>query len=172
MSSRFKIDEIKKPGSRKSKYLTKFEMKGSISKIVEYLKTNRSPENSGIRSISTSVISDSEIERIMTCPLPNDSVISAAIGSEPVYVKYEIAHGNGILVSKATHPEILDNFFKFTETLTITEENDKLLFERESVVFNVGKQLPFVGSSYQVYDDFFNRCNLNYYWGCCEESYC
>lgn len=171
LMERFIIDDIKKHGSRKSKYVTKFEMNGSINKIVEYLKTHNSPLIGNIRTISTKIISDSEIERIMTCPLPIDSIITAAIGNEPVYVKYEIAFCDGMLVSKAIHPAILNSYFKFSETLTITEEGDKLLFERESIVFNVGKQLPFIGSNYQVYDDFFNRSNLEYYWGCCEEAH-
>ena len=158
------IFDNKKPGSRSSKYVTKFEMDGSLSNIIEYLKTNKSPEIGNIRVISVSIKNDSEIERIMTCPLPSDSIIKTAIGDEPVYVKYDIAYNGSILVSRAIHPIILDSFFKFTETLTIIEENGRLFFERESIVFNVGKQLPLIGYTYQTYDDFFNRSNLCYYW--------
>lgn len=170
---KFTITEIQKPGSRKNIYRTVFEIDGSLDKIINYLKTNKSPNIiDGIRTISVNVVNDSEIERIMTCALPNDSVVSTAIGNEPVHVKYEIAHGEGMLVSKAVHPEILNKFFKFTEMLTITEDSGKLFFERESTVFNFGKQIPFVGSSYQTYDDFFNRCNLEYYYGIAIEANC
>lgn len=46
----------------------------------------------------------------MTCPLPNDSIVNAAIGYTPVHVKYEIAYDEKILISKAVHPPMLDNF--------------------------------------------------------------
>ncbi len=66
LMDRFIIDDIKKPGSRKSKYVTKFEMNGSINKIVEYLKTHNSPVIGNIRTISSKIINESEWDFTVT----------------------------------------------------------------------------------------------------------
>lgn len=164
-----KIFEIKNPGSKKTTYKSSFSKPGSILKLVEYFKTTNTPDNSEIVCISVNVKKENEIERIMTCPLPNDNIVTAAIGSQPVYVKYEIAYDDQNLVSKAVHPPMLDKLFKFVEVLSVSEEDGILTFTREATVFNIGKQIPIIGSSYQIYDDFYNRSNMSYYWGISEE---
>lgn len=164
-----KISESKKPGSRKITYKTSFSKPGSLVKLVEYFKTSNTPKITQIECISVNIKNECEIERVMTCPLPNDTIVTAAIGNQPVHVKYDIAYDEDTLISKATHPSMLDGFFKFVEVMTVTEEDGILTFSREATVFNVGKQIPLIGHTYQVYDDFYNKSNLSYYWGISEE---
>ena len=151
---------------RKCKYLSEFNKPGTIRNIVKYLKTNESPSklNNGISVISVSEINDNEIKRVMTSPLPNTSIVSNILGNLEIHVTYDIAYSDEILVSKASNPPIIDNYFKFKEQLIIEENNGILNFKREAIIFNTGKQIPLIGDSFQEYDDFFNTNTLLYYW--------
>lgn len=162
-----------KINGRKTAYITEFSKPGSLKKIIDFLKTNQSPTNPGTEGIVViSVkIEDGLIKRTMTAPLPDNSTVKTFIGSSPIYVTYEIAYNENMLVSKAVNPESIGSFFKFTEILTIEEENGILKFSREASVFNAGKQIPLIGSSYQDYDDYFNNHNLAYYWGLSEIAF-
>lgn len=149
---------------RKVKYHTEFTTPGSLSKIIDYLKTNNTSNVAGTKVIS--VLSndvDKTIKRIMTCPLPETATVQSIIGDIPVNVEYDVAYNDSMLVIKAINPKIINKFFKFTEELTISQEDNNLLFVRDARIFNAGKQIPVFGSSYQEYDDYFNDNTLAFY---------
>lgn len=151
---------------QKTIYKTKFESEGSLSKLIDFLKTDKSPfeeENNISRVVSVDIKGDDEILKVMTTTFPDDIFVRNLIGTDPIHVTYNIAYNDEMLVLKANHPPRLHKLFKFDEILTVTEENGILKFDREAKVFNAGKQIPVFGSSYQTYDDFYNFRNLSYY---------
>lgn len=149
---------------RKIRYHTDFKSTGQLSKIIDHLKTGTSPNVAGITVISVfSSPANGTIKRTMTCPLPQTATVQAIMGSEPVHVEYDIAYNDSMLVIKAVNPKDINKFFKFTEELTISQENDELLFSRDAHIFNAGKQIPLFGGSYQEYDDYFNHNTLSFY---------
>lgn len=158
-------------------YKTIFTKPGTIQKFSEYLKSNKLPKGSislGVSLASVKIKNEGELERVMTSPFPESSTLTSLIGSEPVFVTYDIAYDDSTLIIKSVNPERIRKFFKFTEILTVTEENGILTFEREAQIFNAGINGFFSGlagtfSNPQQYDDFFNLSNLTFYHGITEE---
>lgn len=159
--------------NRKTIYKNTFTSKGSIKIFVDYFLTHKVPEKSlkyGARCISFTNFGNGEIQRVMTSPLPNSALASTFIGEEPVHIKYDGVYDDNILVLKAVNSERINNFFKFTEILTIVEENGILTFEREATIFNATKYgITSVFVNYQEYEDFFNDCSLSVFYGISEE---
>lgn len=162
---------------KRTVYQTTFKKPGTIKKISEYLKTNKVPERSlklGVSLVYLKEKNEDEIERVMTSPFPESSALSSFIGEEPVLVKYDIAYDDSTLIIKSVNPERLKKFFKFTEVLTVTEEDGILTFDREAQIFNAGINGFFSGlvgtlTNPQQYNDFFNMSNLTFYLGMSEE---
>lgn len=148
---------------RKSIYKSEFIKRGSLQKLVEYLKNKEKVTINGISVVNVFEINECEIKRIMKSSLPFGNIISSIIGDVDINVVYDIAYNDKILVSKAMNPSIINNYFKFNEELVIEEENGLLKFTRETIIFNSGKQITLFGDSFQEYDDFFNKQSLNYY---------
>lgn len=147
-------------------YQTTFESEGSLRKLIEFLKTDKSPSIDGENTnkvLSVRVINDDEIVKVVSSQIPTDSFTRLLIGNKPLHITYNIAYNDEILVLKTKNPSRLDNLFRFNEELTVTEENGILRFERKAHVYNLGKKLPIVGQSYQKYDDIYNRRNIEYY---------
>ena len=150
---------IKQEG-RKTVYHSKIRVPGNTRKIVEYLKTDKTPKNnSQVRVISVKS-SGNTIERVMTSSLPDTYAVRMAIGNQPIHVKYDIAYSDDIIVVTARNPDLIDNFFKFTEEIIIEQiSKDKIEFKRTAKIFNAGKS--YFSQSYQEYDDYFNDKSLS-----------
>lgn len=155
----------------KSLYETKFTVEGDLKKIIDYLKTNKSPKIDGYNSIRTlSVKTDNrKIQRVMTCPLPDTMAVKLAIGNEPVNVIYDVEFDDNALAIVATNPRTIHKFFRFIEEITIIQISPNTLeFHRVAKVFNSGKK--YISDSYQEYDDYYNNHTLAFCLGLAEIS--
>lgn len=161
--------------SHKKLYETKFYKKGSLQKILDFLKSNDTIPGTSVTVISTQYREEDGIhciEKITTCPLPNNTIVNSFIGNTPVHVKYEIVYSSEkkMMVFTSRNPDILDSVFRFDEILTIYEDKDMLEFHREAKVLNKGTLIPLIGSSYEEYTTFFNFSVLQYYWEVSEKA--
>uniref|UniRef100_A0A6C0BDH1 Uncharacterized protein n=1 Tax=viral metagenome TaxID=1070528 RepID=A0A6C0BDH1_9ZZZZ len=158
---------------KKDVYKTTFRCKGSLKKVVEYLKGTEMPVISqypevGVIDVDSS--NDGVITKIIRSSLPDTEAVNLYLGCKFINIKYDIAYDENTLVSVCKNPDILNNLFKFTEFLTVEQHGDDLIFERVAKVRNIGKLIPILGSSYQIYDDHFNNQSIAFYLGISEAS--
>lgn len=152
----------------KTVYNTVFTCEGDIQKIFEYLKTNQTPRNVPITTISVDV-KDNQIKRVMTCPLPDNFQVRLALGNQPVYVTYNIQCVDTIIAITAVNPDVIHKFFRFTEEMIVDQIRPGVIqFERKAKVYNTGKR--YISSSYQEYDDYYNNQTLGFCLGLSEAA--
>lgn len=167
-----KTNAIKEDGKvSKKTFMFKFTFQapGTIKQVVDYLISNRVPKiasDKGVNYVSSRDKGEGEFERVMTSQLPNSTLANTFIGSDPVHVTYEGAYDSDSLVLQSKNNVRLDQYFKFTDILIITEENGVLTFDREARVFNATnygiKGMLVDGAQYE---DFFNQSSLAFYYG-------
>ena len=156
---------ITKEGS-KDVYSTSFTRKGSLQKIILYLKSHNVPELEDFPGVKSILVEDKETDgfiKVIQSPLPDSVAVNTYLGCRSINIEYDIAHDETMLVSVCKNPPILQGLFNFTENLTIEQVDDNLVFTREAKIVNKGKSFPLVGSGYQMYNDHFNTQSLLFY---------
>lgn len=146
-----------------------FQCRGTIKDLVDYLISDKVPKlayDRGVRFVSSRDKGDGEFVRVMYSPLPESTLSNLILGNDPVHISYEGAYDDSTLVLKSVNHPKLASYFKFTEILTVTEEDGILTFEREARVFNgtkFGIKATLVDGD--AYEAFFNISNLALYYG-------
>ena len=171
-----KTNFVKEDGKISDKtYMFKFSFKcqGKLKQVIDYFLSDRVPKiasDKGISLIKCINKSDCEFTRIMHSPLPESKLASLFIGNDPIHISYQGAYDNSTLILKSVNNPRLNDYFKFTEILTVYEENGILTFEREAKVFNgtkYGFKASFIDGD--MYEEFFNNSSLSFYYGIGQE---
>lgn len=155
----------------KTIYETEHVCEGNLKKIIEYLKTDKSPKVKCINPITTisSESNGNKIKRVMTCPLPDNFEVRMSIGTKPVHVIYNFEYNDDILAVISTNPSSINNFFRFTDEITIEQISPNVIhFKRKAKVYNWGKL--HISSSYQEYDEYYNNHTLEFCLGLVEST--
>lgn len=171
-----KTNAINKEGKISKKtcmYKFSFQCQGKVSQVVDYLLSDKVPKiaaDKGVVHINSVDKGNCEFVRVMHCPLPDSTLANIFIGIDPVHISYEGAYDQSTLVLKSVNHQRLNDYFKFTEIVTVSEEDNVLTFEREARVFNATKfgiKAALVNGD--IYEDFFNISNLALYYGIGQE---
>ena len=150
-----------------------FQCQGTVKQVVDYLLSNKVPKialDRGVSYINSVDKGNGEFVRVMHCPLPDSTLANLFIGSDPIHISYEGAYDDSTLILKSVNHHRLNDYFKFTEILTVSEEDGVLTFEREARVFNgtkFGIKAALVNGD--MYEEFFNNSNLALYYGIGQE---
>jgi hypothetical protein len=166
MEKQQRVSIVKTKDGKKSIYKTTHRMKGDLKKIIEYLKSDKTPYSQKYGNVRVHSIIEKEecnFERHVISPLPNSTIVNSYLGTTEIVIKYDIAHADGILISKSKNPEIIQGYFNYTELITITQDLDEIIFEREAIVANMGCRIPLIGHNFEIYDDHFNNQSLDFF---------
>ena len=114
--------KITKEGS-KDVYFTQFRRKGSLKKLIKYLRSDNVPhlhEFPGVKSVSVTNTGDTKTNgfaKIIRSPLPYSSLVNTYLGTTTIEVKYDVAYDDNILTSVCLNPKLLQGLFNFTEKI-------------------------------------------------------
>lgn len=159
-----------KIGKTKIVYKNHFKVKGDVNKVLEYLKSTKVPDVEGFeksRFIGNEILNDKSFRRVIRSKLPPvDSVAKHLITFEYVDIQYELAHDDGIITSICRNPLQLQGKFNFTEEVVICqdeEDNEYFTFERKAIVSNKAAKLPFLGSAFNHFNNYYNNQSIQTY---------